>query len=225
MTQPAAARTLADQLTSLHAAILTQIPPGAAQTFDRAVELVERSGLARVAIGVGDRAPTFSLPGIDGRLVSLQELLATGPAVVAFYRGGWCPYCNLQLRALQATLPEIEARGARLVAISPQQPDESLSTAEKAELRFPVLSDTGLQTSRRYGLVHAVDAQTNAVLRDFGTDLTRVNGSASLELPMPAVYVIDKSGMITFAHVDADYRRRAEPRAIVDALQRLVGRS
>ena len=214
--------SLKDQLNSLHQAILAQVPAAAAKTFDRSVELVDRAGILSRAVALGDQAPSFTLPGVDGRAVSLHDILAAGPVVVVFYRGGWCPYCNLQLRALQAVLPQIEAAGGRLVAISPQTPDESLSTQQKAGLGFDVLSDAGSTTSRRYGLVHVVDQATREVLRQFGNDLERINGTDAWELPVPATYVIDRSGAVVFAHAEADYRRRVEPNAVVAALQQLA---
>lgn len=215
---------LADQLGSLHQAILAQIPATAAKTFDRSVELVERAGIVGKAVAVGDRAPAFTLPGVDGRPVSLHDALARGPVVLVFYRGGWCPYCNLQLQALQAILPQVEAAGARLIAISPQTPDASLDTQQKAGLRFDVLSDVGSATSRRYGLVHTVDPESRGVLRQFGNDLVRINGTDTWELPVPATYVVDRDGTVVFAHADANYRRRVEPTAVVAALQQITRR-
>ena len=215
---------LAGQLTSLHQAILAQVPASAAKTFDRSVELVDRAGVLRQATSVGDQAPAFTLPAVDGRAVSLHGLLAEGPVVVVFYRGGWCPYCNLQLRALQAVMPQIEAAGGRLVAISPQTPDESLSTQQKAGLGFDVLSDVGSAVSRRYGLVHTVDGDTREVLRQFGNDLERINGTDTWELPVPATFVIDRNGKVVLAHAEADYRRRVEPVAVVTALQGIAKR-
>ena len=186
------------------------------------VELVDRADIVSRAVAVGDQAPAFTLPGVDGRSVSLHDLLAVGPVVVVFYRGGWCPYCNLQLRALQAALPSIEAAGGRLVAVSPQTPDESLSTQQKSSLRFDVVSDAGSATARRYGLVHTVDAATREVLLQLGTDLERINGTDSWELPVPGTYVIDRNGAVVFAHAEADYRRRVEPSAVIAALENLA---
>ena len=139
--------------------------------------------------------------------------------MVSFYRGGWCPYCNLELRALQAALPEFEAAGATLVAISPQTPDETLSTTEKNELGFSVLSDVGSHTSRRYGLVFTLQDDARDLYRSFGNDLTRINGTDSWELPVPATYVIAPNGIVTLAVVDPDYRHRAEPADVVAAVR------
>jgi peroxiredoxin len=145
-------------------------------------------------------------------------LLKQGPVVLTFYRGDWCPYCNLQLRAYQAILPRIRELGANLVAISPQTPDNSLSTAEKKGLTFPVLSDGGNAVARRYGLVFSL----SETLRTTGANLPSFNGDDSWDLPMPGTFVIAPDGTVRLAFVDADWTRRLEPAAILDALQRLT---
>ena len=162
-------------------------------------------GLAERAIGVGAIAPEFSLGDSHGQRLTLSALLVHGPVVLSFYRGGWCPYCNLELRALQARLAEFTAAGAMLVAISPQAPDASLSTQEKAQLTFLVLSDPGSEVARTYGLVYTVDSQMQDVFRGLGNDLREVNGSDVWELPIPATYVIGADGTVAYAYVDPDY--------------------
>ncbi len=171
------------------------------------------------AIGVDDQAPSFTLPDAQGNPVSLAELLRHGPAVVTFYRGGWCPYCNLQLRAYQAALPEMAALGARLVAISPQMPDGSLSTAEANALTFDVLSDVGNAVARSFGLVYALPEELRAALRSNNKALPGINGDESWELPVPATYVIDRDRRVALAAIDVDYRNRLEPETILAALK------
>jgi peroxiredoxin len=140
--------------------------------------------------------------------------------LLTFYRGDWCPYCTLQLRAYQAILPQIRELGAGLVAISPQTPDNSLSTAEKKGLTFPVLSDAGNEVARQYGLVFSL----SETLRTVSADLTSYNGDDSWELPMPGTFVIAPDGTVRLAFVDADWTRRLEPAAILDTLRRLASR-
>lgn len=210
--------TLATELTAQKTAIDDMAPAEALSILENSVAAVGDSGIVGRAIGVGDQAPAFTLPDPTGDTVALTDLLTRGPVVVSFYRGGWCPFCNLELRALQAVLPELTAAGAPLVAISPQTPDESLTTKEKAELDFHVLSDGGSGTIRRYGLVYQVDDAAKEVLAGFGNDLLRINGTDTWELPVPATYVIDTAGTVTYAFADADYRRRAEPADIVVAI-------
>jgi peroxiredoxin len=188
------------------------VPTAAALTAEEAVSL---------ALGVGDEAPAFRLPDVGGAEVALADLLAAGPVVVTFYRGAWCPYCNTELRSLQAVLPQIEAEGARLVAISPQTPDGSLSMKEKQDLAFPVLSDVGNTIARQYGIVFAVGEEVAERYRMSGIDLEASNGDASYELPIPATYVIGTDGVIRYAFVEADYTVRAEPSAVLDALRAL----
>ncbi len=130
-----------------------------------AITAVEESGLARNALGVGEAVPLFDLPDASGRLVRVSDLLANGPVIVTFYRGGWCPYCNLELRALQARLGDFRALGSALVAVSPELPDRSLTVAEKNALAFPVLSDRGNAVARAFRLVHRIDASVVAYQR------------------------------------------------------------
>jgi peroxiredoxin len=174
--------------------------------------------IERNALGVGASAPDFSLPDTHGKQVQLYDLLERGPVVLAFYRGAWCPYCNLQLRTYQKALPQITAHGATLVAVSPQLPDGSLTMTEQNDLTFPVLSDVGNRVARQYGLVFAVDDETRAKYLAMQIDLERSNGDARWELPMPGTFVIDRSGVIRLAFVTPDYTQRVEPAEIVAAL-------
>jgi peroxiredoxin len=172
------------------------------------------------ALRKGQRAPAFELPDVQGKLIALRNLLDRGPIVLTFYRGGWCPYCNIALRALQSHLPQIKQCGANLVAISPELPDQSLSTQEKLALAFDVLSDRDNEVARRFGLVYRVSDAARVRLLALGRDLVAHNGTQSWELPITATYVIDQHGSIVFGHLDADYRNRLEPSVIIDALAR-----
>jgi peroxiredoxin len=208
---------------SYHAAVRATISPERlARTQASAVNLIA-SGIAQQALGVGAQAPDFALPDSFGNPVALAELRAAGPVVLTFYRGAWCPYCNLQLQAYQRILPQIQASGATLVAVSPQLPDHSLSLIEKHALGFPVLSDSGNQIARQYGLVFPLDAATQQRYRDTGTDLVALNGDDSWTLPMPGSFIIDRTGVIRLAFVQADYTQRLEPTTILAALAALKG--
>ncbi|MEV8250715.1 peroxiredoxin-like family protein [Microbacterium sp. NPDC076768] len=176
----------------------------------------------RPVIAVGDVAPDFSLPDAAGSSVHLSELLTTGPVVVSFYRGGWCPYCNIELRALQAALPALTAAGATLVAISPDAPDDSLSTAEKSDLQFPVLSDTRAAAITAYGLNYTIESVSRAVLSDEEAERADARGVETQVLPTPATYVIGTDGRVAYAFVDHDYTHRAEPTEIVAAVSALT---
>jgi peroxiredoxin len=180
------------------------------------------SGLSASALREGDVAPDFSLPDARGHVVALKTLLDHGPVVISFYRGGWCPFCNLELRSLQRVLPEIVQMGASLVAISPQLPDNSLSTQEKNQLRFPVLSDVGNIEAKRFGIVFTLPTVLVEANRATGRDLVEINGEAgAAQLPMPATFVLDKSGVIRLAFVEEDWSKRLDPDIVVDTLRGL----
>ena len=171
---------------------------------------------------VGAQAPDFALPNAFGETVRLQDLLADGPVVLTFYRGAWCPYCNLQLRGLRDALPHIEAEGAQLVAITPQRPDHSKQQVEEDGYPFEILSDLDDDTMRAYRLLFEVPEALDTVYKErLGLDLAEYNGEGRLVLPVPATFVIDRDGAIRAAFADTDYRQRPEPAAIVAALQRL----
>lgn len=172
-------------------------------------------------LAIGEQAPDFALPNASGRMVSLSEVLREGHAVVVFYRGGWCPYCNIQLRAYQRLLPQLGQLGANLVAISPQLPDGSLSTAQRNALDFAVLSDAGNGVARSFGLVYSLPEELRQALRSVDKALPGINGDDSWELPVPATFVIAKDGRTVFSHVDIDYRSRCEPDVVLSALRSL----
>jgi peroxiredoxin len=220
---PIADHLLADRVAAFHTALAKQAPAEVIKAVVNEVDGVVRSGAGANAPRTGDSAPSFTLPDVHGNQVALDSLLKEGPVVVTFYRGQWCPYCDLQLRAYQEVLPRIKALGAKLVAISPQTPDESLSTAEKRHLEFVVLSDAGNKVARRYGLVWKVPAGLEAINKGFGVDLTKSNGDASKELPVPATFVLSADRRITFSYVNADWRQRVEPAEVIRALERLRG--
>ncbi|MFF8841154.1 peroxiredoxin-like family protein [Streptomyces sp. NPDC015127] len=198
-----------------------ELPAAAREVMERAGRRLAESGQAERALAVGARAPRFGLPSATGATVTLDGMLATGPVVLTFYRGAWCPYCNIALRALQRHHAEIGARGATLVAVSPQIPDESLSLSEKHELAFDVLSDIGSDTAKQYGLAFDLPDDLAAVYDSIGIELQHSNGGHPRTLPLPATYVIDREGVIRWAFVDTDYTRRAEPADILAALDTL----
>ncbi len=212
---------LEQQLAVFKAEFARTAPAGRPALYEAKIEELRASFAMGAAIGIGDQAPDFVRPDAHGKMLSLSDLLQSGPAVVTFYRGGWCPYCNLQLRAYQAILPEMAALGARLVAISPQRPDGSLSTSETNELTFDVLSDVGNTAARLFGLVYALPEELRAALRSNNKALPDINGDESWELPVPATYVIGRDHRVTLAAIDVDYRNRLEPEAILAALKSL----
>jgi peroxiredoxin len=212
---------LQEQLEAFKAEFARTAPVGRPALYDRKIEELRAGFAYENAIGPGDRVTDFTLLDRAGRSVSLTNILKTGPVVVTFYRGGWCPYCNIQLRAYQAILPELTALGARLVAISPQLAEGSLSTSETNGLTFDVLSDVGNVVARAFGLVWSLPEELRAALRSNNKALPEINGDESWELPVPATYVIARDGRVALAAVEVDYRRRLEPGAILTSLRSL----
>jgi peroxiredoxin len=212
--QPLALQPQLDQISA-------KVPASVHHRIDAANKEIEASGDAS-GLSVGDKAPTFTLPDQLGRPVSLKDRLAAGSVVLAFYRGEWCPFCNTQLRALQKVLPEIQARGASLLAISPQDPDHALSIAEKGALGFEVLSDVDQRVIKDYRLQYtAPDDLQDLIINVFRTDLREHTADGSWRLPVPAIFVIDSAGTIRAAHVETDFRTRMEPAALLAALEQV----
>jgi peroxiredoxin len=190
--------------------------------MDRATEELIASRLKESALWEGDRVADFILPDVHGEPVRLQSLLDAGPVVISFYRGGWCPYCSIELRGLERALPEIKAHGASLVAISPQLPDNSLWTEEKNHLTFTVLSDVGNVIARRFGIVFQLPEDLLEAYEAFNHGLADMNGEeGATELPIPATYLLDSSGIIRLAFIEEDYTRRLDPQIILEALREL----
>jgi peroxiredoxin len=212
--------TLQSQLADFKAGFAQRATPERVATMEAATAQLKATGIERTALQAGARLPQLSLPNARGNEVSLQELNQTGPLVIVFYRGGWCPYCNLELRAWQEQLPAMKAAGISLVAISPQTPDNSLNTQEKNALQFEVLSDSSLEASRAFGVLFDMPQELVDLYSKVGHDLpvTNGNGNGRWSLPVPATYVVGKDGLIAQAYVDADYRNRAEPAQVLATL-------
>jgi peroxiredoxin len=183
------------------------------------IEALRGSGILDRAARAGDAFPT-AVPLLDaqGRRFDLAPLVAAWPLLVTFYRGGWCPYCNMELRAYQARLAEIEAAGVTLVAVSPELPDHSMTTTERNALAFPVLSDPGSALAAALGIRFSLSDQVRPFYEKAGHALPARNGDGAWALPMPATFVVAKGGMIRAAFVEPDYRRRVDPRRVLDAL-------
>lgn len=214
------AATLKPQLDAMRENFATKAPADVIALYDKGIRDVAAGGVTETALKVGAKAPEFTLPDAKGESVALATLLAKGPVVVTWYRGAWCPYCNIQLREYQKAMPELTALGANLVAISPQTPDNSLTTQQKNELSFNVLSDKSNAVARQYGIAYTLPPEIAASFKG-KLDLVKFNGDESNELPLSATYVIGTDGVIRYAFVDADYRNRAEPADIIAALRAL----
>ena len=195
--------------------------PNEVAIFDADTESFISSGDAPQGLQVGDQLASFELPNQLGQTISLDELQGASNIVISFYRGGWCPYCNIELCVLQQALPEFKSHGARLIAISPQLPDESMSTTEKNELSFPVLSDAGNKVAKEFGLVFTLSEQLRPLYESFNIDLPATNGDKSFELPIPATFIIDSDGVVKGAFVNADYKQRMDLSDIINVLKEI----
>ena len=198
------------------------IPPALLSVMDSDTDALVTSGRMKSALRAGDIAPDFILMDTQGKLFRLRDSLNGGPVVLCFYRGGWCPYCNIELCGLQRVLPRIREMGATVVAISPQVGHTSLATVEKNDLQFPVLSDVGNFVARRFGIAFHLSAPLLAVYKNLNHSLYEMNGpTGAEELPVPATFIIASSGVIKLAFIDEDYTQRLDPEDILIALNKL----
>ncbi|SCZ00950.1 peroxiredoxin-like family protein [Microvirga guangxiensis] len=198
------------------------VPSWVHQWMHRATNELVASGAAARARKVGDLTPSFTLNDSNGEPVSSDELLKKGPLVISFYRGVWCPYCNIELRSLQSFLPQIRSHGAHLIAISPQTPANSRRSQRENAIEFPILSDPSNSIAGEFGLRYKLpDYLIDVYTEVFRNDLTIINGDPSWTLPMPARYVVRQDGMIAYAEVNPDYTRRPDPTELLPVLERI----
>lgn len=212
-------KTLNEQLSALVAENKSKIPEEIVKVMQAADLDLAGTGIVENIVGVGEKFPEITLPNATGKQVNIQELLEKGPVVISFYRGGWCPYCNLELRELQKFIPEFEKLNATLVAISPETPDNSLDTKQRNELTFPVLSDKGNVLSKQLKLTFNLKNEIIDIYNSFGLDVEKFNGDTNFELPIPATYVIGTDGVIKLADANTNYTQRTEPQDILDILK------
>jgi peroxiredoxin len=213
--------SLSEQTKALTEKFIAGLSQDDQTTVQGAFEEILQANFGMKALSVGDKAADFTLPNAKGGQTSLADLLDEGPVVLNFYRGGWCPYCNLEFKALCDAVPQIKQLGGSLVGISPELPDNSMKTAELLKLNFDVLSDVGNVVSRDYGILMNVPASMRPLYLKWGLDVPAVNGDDSWELPIPATYVIGRDGIITFAYINKNYTERCEPAEIITALEKM----
>ena len=215
--------TIAEQVADYHRASAGQLPAEVAEAFAAEQRALAAAGGPSGVVQPGTRLPDGELLGVAGQPATLAETLSGKPAVIVFYRGGWCPYCNLELKAYQSLLPRFAAAGASLVAISPEKPDDTVSTSEKNALTFPVLSDIGQSVGKAFGIVYAFTEELRSVYDGFNLDIPGKNGAPDdWSLPLSATYVIGADGVILFADTSVDYRHRTDPLDVLDVLERRV---
>ncbi|MEM1271884.1 MAG: DUF1579 family protein [Bacteroidota bacterium] len=215
-TQP-----LQDRLNQMTAESAKRLPAGMRSKFSQGIEDVRATGILDKALKVGDRLPDATLQGPDGE-VSVGSLWADRPLVVTFYRGGWCPYCNTALQALEAAREEIEAAGASIVAVAPELPEKTEQTAAANDLSLTLLTDRGNRFAGKLGIAFRLPDVILPIYRD-RVGLAAFNGDQEFTLPLAATYVVDTEGVIRWAFLDADYKKRAEPADVVAAVKKLRG--
>lgn len=210
--------SLAPELQKIAEGAAKRFPPQVLETFKQAMQTVKSTGIETSAKQIGDTAPDATLNNWKGETVQLSQLWKQGPVVLMWYRGGWCPYCNIQLRAMQKSLDAIEDAGARLIVLSPELPDKAKATAEANDLNLVALHDENSAVAKQYGIVFDLPETIVPMYRD-KLQLGSYNGNDAMELPLAATYVINTSGEITYAFLDANYTLRAEPAEVVAAVK------
>ncbi|MFZ0370809.1 MAG: peroxiredoxin-like family protein [Halobacillus sp.] len=194
-------------------------PGDVQEKMKQAIQELEQSSDGK-GLSEGKKAPNFNLPDAKGNSIELYKQLEEGPVILTFYRGGWCPYCNMELRAYQEILGDIHDSGGELIAISPEQPDHSLSTTEKNDLQFHVVSDVGNETANQYNLVYQLPDYLVDVYKEKGLRVDEHNGDETWTLPVSATYVIDQDGTIVYEYTKEDYKDRAEPSEVLEQLKK-----
>lgn len=213
-------QSLADEINAFQEKFLPSVPSATLDTMRTELGNLLNSEIAEQAKTTG-AFPDFALADANNQETRLSDLLSNGPLVINFYRGAWCPYCNLELNALQHRLPEIEVTGARLVAISPQVPEKSRDQLSLSRLNFDVLSDVGNELARDCGLVFTLPESLRPIYAAWEIDIPSHNGDDLFELPIPATYIIDGDGRIRFSYINMDYTQRLEPDIIIEQLNKL----
>lgn len=212
---------LQEKLDALKAGFKANVPADIVAAVDQATEALIATGQALRALKAGDRAPAFSLPDADGNVVSSTDLLKKGPLVVSFYRGVWCPYCNLELQAIEAASSQIRDFGANVLAVSQQTPANSRKSQTTNNLSYPILADKGGDVAAAFGIRWALSARLKEIYEKLGADLAAFNGEASWTLPMPARYVIAQDGVIAYSEINPDYTSRPDPEELFPVLENL----
>jgi peroxiredoxin len=213
---------LAERLAQAKREWRSRLTPELADALESCIAHLEATRFTATSLKARDALPDFELPNTEGQIVSSRELLERGPLVVSYFRGDWCPYCDLELRALESALPEIEKLGGTLVAITPDTGAALASAKQKNKLSYQVLSDADNGLALSFGLVFRLPEAIQRSFLEIGIDLPSRHGNDAWFLPIPATYVVDRAGTIRHAELDPDYTHRMEPGAIVELLQRLA---
>ena len=213
--------TLQKQIEEMQSQMLSQVPE---ETVDKLMSVNKKLFLSHIenkALKAGDKTPEFQLNNHLGQLISSSELLGHGPLIINFYRGSWCPYCNLELHALHEKEEEIKNLGAQLIAISPELPDGTLSSVEKHNLSFQVLSDIDNKVAEKFGLMFTLPEELKGIYLGMGINLEKSNGNNKWQLPIPSTYIVASNGIVSYAFVNPDYTKRLEPEELIVNLKKM----
>ena len=211
--------SLSTLLAEKRAKSASVIPAEKLAVMQKCTNSLKEESLGAKAVKKGDKLPDFKLPNSEGKIVSLSDFTSEN-LVVSFYRGGWCPYCNMELKALQEALPKFKSLNTDLVAISPETPDNSLSTSQKNEIEFNILSDIDNEYAKSLGLAFKMPEDLKTIYKEFNINVDKHNGNENYELPMPATYVINKNREIILSFIPEDYTERLDPETILEVLKK-----
>jgi peroxiredoxin len=214
---------LEKQLKDLRKQSFEQMPQHLAKNIEKGIEETKKSKIAEKALNVGDKIPLFELPDINGKMKNIKDIFTSDYLIINFYRGGWCPFCNLELRAYEAIKDKLSELGATIVSISPEVPDNNLQTSKDNVLTFDVLSDDNAKVMKEFGIVFKLNDEVKKTYDEFGIDLSKLNGNENNELPVPGVFLINKNYEIIFRHLEEDYTKRFESSKILDILKKYKG--
>ena len=210
--------SLKDELGSFAEQMSQNAPKDVLETIGSEIGKLVESEVTEEALKVGDTAPDFFLKDSEGNTVSLNDLIEKGPVVISFNRGNWCPFCNMEFKALQLSMPEIQKAGGNLVVISPQLPQKSSDLKQQHGFSYPILYDEDNKTAKSFKISFTLPENLRPIHKAFGMDIPEHNGNNRYELPFPATYVIDQNKKITFSYINVNWMERAEPSEFIPSI-------
>ncbi|MDN3667988.1 peroxiredoxin-like family protein [Echinicola jeungdonensis] len=211
--------TLQEQVKKIRDGVRESMPKATMQVFTESISRIKADKLKETALQVGDKIQDYPLTDIEGNKVELSKFIHSDYLILNFYRGGWCPYCNLELREYERLQNNFKEQGINIIAISPETPESAYQTIDKNTLSYPVLTDTDAQFMKKIGIVFQLDIDSKREFVNFGIDFTNINGNENFELPVPAVYVINRDMEVVFVHFEEDYMTRLEPTELLEKLK------
>lgn len=210
--------SLAQQIEALQEQIASQLPATISQAFEASISSLKKQGLEEKSLQVGDKFPDFSLTNSKSESVTLTQQLSKGQVLIAFFRGSWCPYCNLELKALQDSISIFADNTCSLLAISPQAPQHNADLQQSHQLDFEILQDKDNALAKQLGISFSLSDELNSIYRSLGIDLAQFNENEAQELPLPAVYLLGKDQVIKYRYTDSNYMNRVNLEELKNAV-------